>query len=73
MKERVEKLLSLIMLLFISLIRFAKGVGTEILYLPPYSPDFNKIEHYWFAIKNRTRKNIPLFKSFRHAVDSSFL
>ncbi|TNK93951.1 IS630 family transposase, partial [Wolbachia endosymbiont of Leptopilina clavipes] len=56
-----------------SLIRFAKGVGAEILYLPPYSPDFNKIEHYWFAIKNRTRKNIPLFKSFRHAVDSSFL
>ncbi len=33
----------------------AKGVGAEILYLPPYSPDFNKIEHHWFAIKNRAR------------------
>ncbi|MGL9759108.1 MAG: IS630-like element ISWpi11 family transposase, partial [Wolbachia sp.] len=31
------------------------------------------IEHHWFAIKNRARKNIPLFKSFRHAVDSAFL
>ncbi|WP_396078197.1 hypothetical protein [Candidatus Wolbachia massiliensis] len=31
------------------------------------------IEHYWFAIKNRVRRNIPLFKSFRHAVDSAFL
>ncbi len=51
----------------------AKGVGAEILYLPPYSPDFNKIEHHWFAIKNRARKNIPLFTSFRHAVDSAFL
>ncbi len=58
------------MLLFISLIRFAKGVGAEILYLPPYSPDFNKIEHHWFAIKNRVS---PLFTSFRHAVDSAFL
>ncbi len=51
----------------------AKGVGAEILYLPPYSPDFNKIEHQWFAIKNRARKNIPIFKSFRQAVDSAFL
>ncbi|MGL9758915.1 MAG: IS630-like element ISWpi11 family transposase, partial [Wolbachia sp.] len=30
-------------------------------------------EHHWFAIKNRARKNISLFKSFRHAVDSAFL
>ncbi|QEK90278.1 hypothetical protein CAI20_05120 [Wolbachia endosymbiont of Chrysomya megacephala] len=51
----------------------AKGVGAEILYLPPYFPDFNKIEHNWFAIENRIRKNIPLFTSFRHAVDSYFL
>lgn len=51
----------------------AKGVGAEILYLPPYSPDFNKIEHHWFAVKNRARKNIPLFTSFRHPVDSAFL
>ncbi|WGJ61740.1 IS630 family transposase [Wolbachia endosymbiont of Frankliniella intonsa] len=51
----------------------AKEVGAEILYLPTYSPDFNKIEHHWFAIKNRARKNIPLFTSFRHAVDSAFL
>lgn len=51
----------------------AKGVGAEVLYLPPYSPDFNEIEHQWFAIKNRARKNIPLFESFRRAVDSAFL
>ncbi len=50
----------------------AKGVGAEILYLPAYSPDFNEIEHQWFPIKNRARKNIPLFKSFRQAVDSAF-
>ncbi|MFP3033922.1 MAG: IS630 family transposase, partial [Wolbachia sp.] len=36
-------------------------------------PDFNEIEHHWFAIKNRARKNIPIFQSFRQAVDSAFL
>ncbi len=41
----------------------AKGVGAEILYLPPYSPDFNKIEHHWFAIKNRIRNSIHIFSS----------
>jgi transposase len=55
------------------IVEFTKRVGADILYLPPYSPDFNKIEHHWFAIKNRARKNIPLFKSFRQAVDSAFL
>lgn len=54
-------------------VEFAKSIGVDILYLPPYSPDFNKIEHHWFAIKNRIRKNIPLFQSFRQAVDSAFL
>ncbi|ABG53532.1 hypothetical protein Tery_4556 [Trichodesmium erythraeum IMS101] len=24
----------------------------EIWYLPPYSPDFNKIERWWFVLKN---------------------
>lgn len=51
----------------------AERVGAEILYLPPYSPDFNEIEHQWFAIKNRIRKSIPIFNSFRLAVDSAFL
>ncbi len=52
------------------IVEFAKRVGADILYLPPYSPDFNKIEHHWFAIKNRARNS---FKSFRQAVDSAFL
>lgn len=47
--------------------------GCELLYLPPYSPDFNEIEHEWFPIKNRARKNVPLFSTFREAVDAAFL
>ncbi|VVC42878.1 Ribonuclease H-like domain [Cinara cedri] len=55
------------------IVEFTKSVGAEILYLPPYSPDFYDIEHHWFAIKNRARKNVPTFKSFRQAVDYAFI
>ena len=27
-------------------------------YLPPYSPDMNKIEHYWHSIKTKVRKAV---------------
>ncbi len=27
--------------------------GCELLFLPPYSPDFNPIENYWAVIKSR--------------------
>lgn len=30
--------------------------GCELLYLPPYSPDFNPIEHHWASIKHRLRQ-----------------
>lgn len=30
----------------------------ELLYLPSYSPDFNPIEHYWSALKNKIRRNL---------------
>lgn len=33
-----------------------EAVGCKIIFLPPYSPDFNPIEHSWFVIKNFIRK-----------------
>jgi transposase len=30
-------------------------VGAELLYLPPYSPDFNPIEQAWSKIKQQLR------------------
>ncbi len=43
----------------------------ELEYLPPYSPDLNEIEHYWFPIKNRVRKSQGTIEDFREQVDTS--
>lgn len=36
--------------------KLIEAVGCKILYLPPYSPEFNPIEHYWTAIKTGIKK-----------------
>ena len=43
----------------------------QIKYLPPYSPDLNEIEHYWFPIKNRVRKTEGTIEDFRDRVDQA--
>jgi transposase len=35
----------------------------EILYLPPYSPDLNPIEHHWAPIKTKMRHYLLLMES----------
>ena len=44
----------------------------EIWYLPPYSPDLNEIEHWWFVLKNWMRQRWDNFDSFRNCVDAAF-
>ncbi|WP_375541550.1 transposase [Halomicronema sp. CCY15110] len=44
-----------------------------LLYLPLYSSDLNPIEHQWFGLKNRMRKQIPSGESFRQVVDHAFM
>ena len=31
------------------------SVGAKLIYLPPYSPDFNPIENFWSKVKNTLR------------------
>ena len=42
-----------------------ESVNCELEYLPPYSPDLNEIEHYWFPIKNLLRKSEGTIENFR--------
>lgn len=50
----------------------AAEVGCEIWYLPPYSPDFNAVENWWFVLKNWMRQRWDEFDSFRECVDAAF-
>ena len=36
-----------------------EAVGARLLYLPPYSPDFNPIENMWSKIKQALRSRSP--------------
>ena len=44
-----------------------ESVGCKILFLPPYSPDLNPIEHHWAAIKNAIRKAAETATNFYDA------
>ena len=45
------------------------AVGCRLLYLPPYSPDFNRIEKCWASIKSRVRKRLSTHGSLRTAIE----
>lgn len=36
----------------------AREAGCRVEFLPPYSPDLNKIEGYWYSVKTKFRKSI---------------
>lgn len=43
--------------------------GCRLLYLPPYSPDFNPIEKTWSALKSRIRHVLNQFACLRDAIE----
>jgi transposase len=46
-----------------------QSVGCRLLYLPPYSPDFNKIEQCWSWLKSRIRKQLDQFDCLRDVIE----
>jgi len=53
--------------------KLIESVGCKIMFLPPYSPDLNPIEKFWFAIKHAIRKVLPNFwPNINSAIDFVF-
>ncbi|MEY3298774.1 MAG: hypothetical protein RLZZ597_2034 [Cyanobacteriota bacterium] len=48
------------------LIEAAEG---QVVYLPPYSPDLNRIETCWAWLKARIRKRLPYAQGLRAAME----
>jgi len=46
-----------------------QDAGCKLLYLPPYSPDLNKIEQCWSWLKSRIRKKLDQFDCLRDAIE----
>ncbi len=48
-----------------------ESVGCRLIFLPPYSPDFNPIENYWAVLKSRIKKIRHKFDNFLDVIDEA--
>ena len=55
-----------------SIKELVEGAGCEIWYLPPYSPDLNKIENWWAVLKTWMKQRLNEFQTVRECVDAAF-
>jgi len=46
-----------------------QDAGCKLLYLPPYSPDLNKIEKSWSRLKSQIRQHLHQFDCLRDAIE----
>ncbi|NEN97702.1 MAG: transposase, partial [Moorea sp. SIO3I7] len=42
------------------IVEILSTVGASVFFLPPYSPDFNPIEKFWFILKEYLRSLVPM-------------
>jgi transposase len=54
-----------------SIREMVEKAGCEIWYLPPYSPDLNKIERWWSVLKTWMKQRIKEFETVRECVDTA--
>lgn len=55
-----------------SIKELVEEAGCEIWYLPPYSPDLNKIENWWAVLKTWMKQRLNEFPTVRECVDAAF-
>ncbi len=48
----------------------AKKYSQELIFLPPYSPEYNPIEHMWSALKRKVAGCVHLYDSVSQALDA---
>ena len=51
----------------------AHDTKIELLYLPPYSPDYNPIEHYWANLKRKIGKTKARFDTLLECIEFCFV
>jgi transposase len=54
------------------LFELAKKAGIRLIFQPAYSPDLNKIEHFWAWLKNELRKILPNYAKLEDAICAAF-
>ena len=52
------------------LYQIAKKYSQELIFLPPYSPEYNPIEHLWSALKRKVASCVHLYSSVSQALDA---
>jgi transposase len=50
----------------------AEKAGIRLMFLPPYSPELNPIEHFWSWLKRQLRKILPNYPSLDEAMRDAF-
>jgi transposase len=48
-------------------VQLVEAARCRIIFLPPYSPDFNPIEHHWSFVKNKIRAASEVIHDFYQA------
>ena len=52
------------------LYQIAKRYSQRLIFLPPYSPEYNPIEHTWSALKRKVAGCVHLYSSVSQGLDA---